>query len=212
MEEILQSGTSNGFGWQGLIQLSMCPQTKRDLPNIGTGSSCFCPLCWRRLLSDTCCKSYRTKCRFQSSYHSNQKFIRKIPYCKVECANSSFVRSFVSPRGTVQCSLCAHYNSVSKQQEGCDLHVKSVKLWQFTFLSLISLHLWLYLKCRNSILFKAEVTQLLKVSDALVHYGSLLLVYINILDQICAMYIWCSYFYTVMICSSTPLEIKAPNG
>lgn len=102
---------------------------KRDLPNICTGSSCFCPLCWRRLPSDTCFKSYRTKCRFQSSYHSNQQFIRKIPYCKVESANSSVVRSFVSPRGTVQCSLYAHYKSVSKQQEGCDLHVKSVKLW-----------------------------------------------------------------------------------
>lgn len=28
MEEVLQPGTSNGFGWQGLIQLSMCSQMK----------------------------------------------------------------------------------------------------------------------------------------------------------------------------------------
>lgn len=128
---------------------------KRDLPDSPPGSPCFCPFCLRKLPSDICLESYRTYLQSVGStllLSGMKKLSEKFTIVKRYLQVPVSVRSFLSPTGTVQCSLYAHYKSVSKQQEGYDLHLKSKKLCQFTFLSLISLHLWFYLKCRKSLL------------------------------------------------------------
>lgn len=112
MEEVLQPGTSNGFGWQGLIQLSMCSQMKeifqtfvRALPASPLsiwGDSHLIPALRDPNVGSTVLIATKT-------------LSEKSLVIKWNLQLPASVRSFQSPRGTVQCSLHAHYKPVNKQ-------------------------------------------------------------------------------------------------
>ena len=119
VEDVLQPGTSNGFGWQGLIQLSVCSQIKRNLPDICTGSFFFYQ---RRFKGNShlipALGVTEPNVGFTVLLTATRILSEKSPVLKWNLQVPASVRSFLSPRGTVPCSVCAHYKSVSKQQEG----------------------------------------------------------------------------------------------
>lgn len=106
MEEVLQPGTSNGFGWQGLIHVifQTFVQALPASPLSIWGDSHLIPALRVRDPNVGSTLLIATKTLSEKSLVI--KWNLQLP---------ASVRSFQSPRGTVQCSLHAHYKPVNKQ-------------------------------------------------------------------------------------------------
>lgn len=114
MEEVLQSGTSSGFGWQGLIQLSMCSHMKEIFQTFVQALPASTLSVWGdshlipalRVRDPNVGSTLLTATKTLPEKHLIIKWNLQLP---------ASVRSLQSLQGTEWCALYARYKPVSKE-------------------------------------------------------------------------------------------------